>query len=248
MLVIPFHNRRYDGDFLTVKKLLADDAVGRLVTFETNMDRFRPLPREHKWKESEDPTHGMLFDLGPHLLDQILALFGAPEAITASVRSDRDQTAIEDAFNITLHYTRPNGKSLRASASASYLACETSPRFLMHGTRGSFRKYGLDPQEATLESGGKLPPMGSPEPWLQEPANFWGTLTVAPDPAVPTTLVTTRLETQPGDYRNYYAQVRDAILGVAPAPLTAEDGYRVIKLMELARESSTRRCTLPVTF
>jgi scyllo-inositol 2-dehydrogenase (NADP+) len=248
VLVIPFHNRRWDGDFLTVKKLLADNTLGRLVTFETNMDRFRPLPREHKWKESENPANGMLFDLGPHLVDQLLALFGTPEAITASVRCDRDHTAIEDAFNITLHYTRPDGKSLRASASASYLACETSPRFLLHGTRGSFRKFGLDPQEATLESGVKLPPMGSPTPWLQEPSTLWGTLTVAPDPATPTILVSTQLETAPGDYRNYYAAVRDAILGLAPPALTAEDGYRVIKLLELARESSLQRRTLPVTF
>jgi scyllo-inositol 2-dehydrogenase (NADP+) len=250
VLVIPFHNRRWDGDFLTIKKLLADNTLGRLVTFETNMDRFRPLPREHKWKESENPANGMLFDLGPHLVDQLLALFGTPEAITASVRADRDHTAIEDAFDITLHYpsyTTP-GKSLRARASASYLACDASPRFLMHGTRGSFRKYGLDPQEATLESGAKLPPMGSQQPWLKEPASQWGTLTIAPDPASPTILVTTQVETLPGDYRNYYAQVRDAILGSTPPALTAEDGYRVIKLLELARESSLQRRTLPVVF
>jgi scyllo-inositol 2-dehydrogenase (NADP+) len=250
VLVIPFHNRRWDGDFLTVKKLLAEGTLGRLVTFETNMDRFRPLPREHKWKESENPANGMLFDLGPHVVDMTLALFGAPEAITASVRSDRDHTAIEDAFDITLHYpsyTTP-GKSLRARCSATYLACEPSPRFLLHGTRGSFRKYGLDPQEATLESGAKVPPLGSPEPWLKEPASQWGTLTIAPDPASPTILVTTQVETLPGDYRNFYAAVRDAILGLAPPPLTPEDGYRVIKLLELARESSIQRRTLPVTF
>jgi predicted dehydrogenase len=118
----------------------------------------------------------------------------------------------------------------------------------MHGTRGSFRKYGLDPQEATLESGTRLPPMGSQQPWLKEDSSLWGTLTVAPNPAAPTLLVTTQIETLPGDYRNFYAQVRDAILGLAPPALTAEDGYRVIKLLELARESSTQQRTLPVTF
>jgi scyllo-inositol 2-dehydrogenase (NADP+) len=248
VLAIPFHNRRWDGDFLTVKKLLQDGAVGRLVTFETNMDRFRPMPRKHKWKESQNPANGMLFDLGPHLVDQILALFGAPEAITASVRTDREGTAIEDAFDITLHYKGADGKAMRALCTASYLACVSSPRFVLHGTGGSFLKYGLDPQEATLEAGAKLPPMGSQEPWLKEDASHWGTLTVAPDPAAPTILVTTQVETALSDYRNYYASVRDAILGIAPPPLTAEDGYRVIKLLEMARESSAKGCTLPVTF
>jgi scyllo-inositol 2-dehydrogenase (NADP+) len=104
LLVIPFHNRRWDGDFITVKKLLKEGAVGRLVTFESHFDRFRPVPREGTWKEAENPANGMLFDLGPHLVDQVLSLFGAPNAMTASVRADRDDTAIEDAFDITLHY------------------------------------------------------------------------------------------------------------------------------------------------
>src|SRR6185437_3945000 len=106
LVLAPYHNRRWDGDFLTVRRLLDRKAVGRLVTFESHFDRFRPLPREATWKESANPANGMLFDLGPHLLDQVLALFGAPQAITASVRKDRDSTGIEDAFDITLHYDR----------------------------------------------------------------------------------------------------------------------------------------------
>src|SRR3984957_8984509 len=114
LVLAPFHNRRWDGDFLTVKKLLAENAVGRLVTFESHFDRFRPIPRENTWKEAANPANGMLFDLGPHLVDQCLALFGAPDAITASVRSDRDETEIEDAFDITLHYPGVHGKGLLA--------------------------------------------------------------------------------------------------------------------------------------
>jgi len=104
LLAVPFHNRRWDGDFLTVKKLIAEQAVGRLVTFESHFDRFRPALRDGIWQEAEDPANGMLFDLGRNLVDQALALFGLPEAITASVRSDRDGSAIEDAFDITLSY------------------------------------------------------------------------------------------------------------------------------------------------
>jgi len=228
--------------------MLAERAVGRLVTFESHFDRFRPIPRENTWKEAENPANGMLFDLGPHLVDQALALFGAPDAITASVRSDRDQTAIEDAFDITLHYPGANGKGLLAHCRTSYLACDNAPRFLLHGTKGSFRKHGLDPQEPALVGGARVPTLGSQQVWLQEDKSAWGTLTVAPNPADPATLVTRQVKTELGDYRGFYANVRDAILGTAPLAVTPEDGYRVIRLLELARESSAEGRTLKVEF
>ena len=243
-LAIPFHNRRWDGDFLTVKKLIAEQALGRLVTFESHFDRFRPAPRDGIWQEAGNPANGMLFDLGPHLVDQALALFGLPDSITASVRSDRDGTAIEDAFDITLNYPGANGKGLLAHCRTSYLACDNSPRFLLHGTRGSFRKHGLDPQETALVGGAKLPKLGSPEAWLQEEESAWGALTVAPNPAAPERLVESRVKTEIGDYRGFYANMRDAILGAAPPALAAEDGYHVIRLLELARRSSAEGRTL----
>ena len=246
LLAIPFHNRRWDGDFLTVKKLIAEQAVGRLVTFESHFDRFRPIPRAGVWQEAKNPANGMLFDLGPHLVDQALALFGPPGSITASVRSDRDGSAIEDAFDITLSYPGVNGKGLLAHCRTSYLACSNAPRFVLHGTRGSFVKRGLDPQEGALVGGAKLPPLGSPEVWLQEAESAWGTLTVAPDPAAPETLTERRVKTELGDYRGFYANVRDAILGAAPPALTAEDGFRIIRLLELARQSSAEGRTLKV--
>lgn len=248
LLAIPFHNRRWDGDFLTIKKLLAENAVGRLVTFESHFDRFRPTPRENTWKEAGNPANGMLFDLGPHLVDQVLALFGAPEKITASVRSDRDETAIEDAFDITLHYPGNEGKGLMVHCRTSYLACINAPRFLMHGTKGSFIKFGLDPQEPALVGGAKVPMLGSPEIWLQEPESAWGKLVVAPVLSDPAMLVDQRIRTEPGDYRGFYANVRDAILGQALPSVSSEDGYRVIKLLELARLSSTQQRTLQVEF
>ena len=248
LILVPFHNRRWDGDFLTVRKLLAprsedsQSAVGRLVTYESHFDRFRPLPRENTWKEGANPSNGLLFDLGPHLVDQAMALFGAPQGITASVRKDRDHTEIEDAFDITLEYPR-----LRAHCRSSMLACDAAPRFLLHGTRGSFKKYGLDPQEPALIGGAKVPRMGEGD-WLADPEADWGTLTIAPNPADPTILTRTRIRTELGDYRLYYANVRDAIRGTAPLAVTPEDGYRTIKLLELARESSDQQRTLPVDF
>ncbi len=242
LILAPFHNRRWDGDFLTVRKLLDEAAVGRLVTYESHFDRFRPLPRENTWKEGANPSHGLLFDLGPHLVDQALTLFGAPQGITASVRKDRDHTDIEDAFDITLEYPR-----LRAHCRSSMLACDAAPRFLLHGTCGSFKKYGLDPQEPALVAGAKVPRMGQGE-WLAEPEADWGTLTIAPHPADPANLTRTTIPTELGDYRLYYANIRDAVHGTVPLAVTPEDGYRTIKLLELARQSSREQRTLPVAF
>lgn len=246
--VVPFHNRRWDGDFLTVRKVLAEGSLGRLVTFESHFDRFRPTPRENTWKEAGNPANGMLWDLGPHLVDQALSIFGAPEAVTASVRSDRDQTEIEDAFDITLYYPGKNGKALLVHCRTSYLACINAPRFLLHGTHGSFIKFGLDPQEPALVGGAKVPVMGSPQSWLEEKESAWGKLAIAPVLSDPTMLVEKVIPTEPGDYRNFYANVRDAIFGKAQLAVTPEDGYRSIRLLELARESSAKRCTLKVDF
>jgi scyllo-inositol 2-dehydrogenase (NADP+) len=247
-VLAPFQNRRWDGDFLTVRDVLEHKDLGRLVTFESHFDRFRPLPRPNTWKESASACNGLLFDLAPHLLDQVLALFGVPEAITASVRMDRDNSDIEDAFDIVLHYP-----GLLAISRSSMLACDASPRFLLHGTKGSFKKYGLDPQEPALVAGGQVPrlseaPNAKPDQWLTEKELHWGLLTVAPDPHEPSIVVTRKIETRPGDYRRFYANVRDAIRGVAPLAVTPEDGYRTIKLLELARESCASRRTLPVEF
>jgi len=242
VVLAPFHNRRWDGDFLTVRRLLAEQAVGRLVTYESHFDRFRPLPRENTWKEGANAANGLLMDLGPHLVDQTLALFGAPQGITASVRKDRDKTDIEDAFDITLEYPR-----LRAHCRSSMLAGDAAPRFLLHGTKGSFKKYGLDPQESALVGGAKVPRMGEGD-WLADPEAQWGTLTVAPVPADPATLVRTKVKTELGDYRGYYANVRDAINGVAKLAVTPEDGWRTVKLLEMARESWAEGRTLKVEF
>jgi scyllo-inositol 2-dehydrogenase (NADP+) len=233
LVLAPFHNRRWDGDFLTVKKVLSSGKLGRLVSFESHFDRFRPVLREGTWKESQDPANGLLFDLAPHLVDQCLDLFGSPETVTASVRLDRDGSQIEDAFDIALKY-----QGLIAWCRSSMLACDASPRFLLHGTAGSFKKYGLDPQEPALVAGAKVPPMGSHTVWLEEEKAHWGTLTVAPVPADPARLDRTVVMTEPGDYRNFYANVRDAVSGAAKLVVSAEAGLDAIRVLELARASS----------
>ena len=243
LIVAPFHNRRWDGDFLTLKKLLAEGVLGRVVTFESHFDRFRPMPREGTWKETPGPMNGLLMDLAPHLLDQALDLFGAPKTILASVRRDRDVTEIEDAWDVTLEFD-----GVRAYCRSTMVAAEPSPRFLVHGTHGSFRKLGLDPQEPALVAGATVPPVGSSEVWLEEEKEAWGETVVAPDPAQPGDLVRTTVRTEPGDYRGFYASVRDAVTGAGTLAVPSEAGYQVSKLIELARESSREGRTLKVNF
>ena len=240
VLVMPFHNRRWDGDFLTVKKLIADGTLGRLVTFESHFDRYRPILREGTWKEAQGTANGLLMDLGPHLVDQAVALFGMPRTVTASVRTDRDSTRIEDAFDIALRY-----EGLLVWCRSSMLACDNAPRFLLHGTGGSFRKHGLDPQEPAIVAGAKVPRMGEGD-WLQEDEAAWGTLTVAPVLVDPGSLVRTQVKTEPGDYRNFYANVRDAVNGVAELAVPSAAGYGVVRLLELARISSREGRTVAV--
>jgi scyllo-inositol 2-dehydrogenase (NADP+) len=252
-LLAPFHNRRFDGDFLTVRKLVSEGKLGRVTLVDAHFDRFRPMPRANTWKEAGGTANGLLFDLGPHLLDQALALFGVPTSITASVRQERDVTAIEDAFDIVLEFARPAvgseaARGIRYECHASMIAAEPAPRFRVNGTFGSYVKTGLDPQEAALLGGARPPELGSPEGWLPEAESAWGTVAIAPDPAEPTKIVRGKVPTEVGDYRQFYANVRDAIRGEAPLVVSPEDGYRTIRLLELALESSDHNHTLPVVF
>jgi predicted dehydrogenase len=246
-LLCPFHNRRFDGDFLTLRQLIAANTLGRIVSISSHFDRFRPIQRAGSWKEAAGQANGLLFDLGPHLIDQALALYGPPKTITASVRHDRDVTAIDDAFDVTLDYDVA-GHTLRYSCHATMIAAANAPRFHANGTHGSFVKYGLDPQEQALKDGAQPPHLDTPADWLAEPESAWGTLTVAPDPSAPAELQQTRLPTLHGDYRLFYANVRDAILGTAPLTISTEDGFRTIKLLELALQSSHEQRTLPIDF
>jgi predicted dehydrogenase len=246
-VLAPFHNRRYDCDFLTVKKLIGEGTLGRVVEVLSHFDRFRPIQRPNTWKEAAGPASGNLFDLGPHLVDQALALFGAPTHVTASVRSERDQTEIDDAADIAFDYTI-DGKGLRYVCYETMLAADPAPRFKVHGTHGSYTKIGLDPQEAALIGGARPPMLGSAGDWLAEAESVWGTLTLATQRVEPVKLERSKYPSVTGDYRRFYANVRDAIRGEAELAIPAEDGFRTIRLLELAVESSRQRRTVAVDF
>jgi predicted dehydrogenase len=205
---------------------------------ESHFPLYRPIPRQRTWKEAESPANGLLLDLGPHLVDQAFALFGPPNTVTASVRAERDRTKIDDAFDIALRYDE-----LVFWCRSSLLACDPAPRFRLHGTAGSFRKSGVDPQQPALMAGAQVPKISEGE-WLAEDEQMWGELTVAPDLTDPGTLVKTRVRSEVGDYRKFYANVRDTVLGNAKLEVSAEDGSRAIRALELARVSSLESRTI----
>ena len=232
-LLTVYQNRRYDGDFQAIRKLVAAGTLGRIVQFETTYDRFRPQLKPGAWRETSRPGSGILFDIAPHLIDHALVLFGLPEAVTADVRTERENAAADDAFDITLHYS--NG--MRAVLRSSILAAAPRPRFVLLGTQGSFVKQAFDPQEMNLRRG-YIP---EDKPWGYEPEENWGVLTIPTGDS----LDQRRIPSATCDYRDYYANVRDAILGRAAPAVTSEYALDVMRILELARESSQKRCTIP---
>ena len=232
-LLTVYQNRRFDGDFQALRQLVAAGTLGRIVRFETNYDRYRPQLKPDAWRESQRPGSGILFDIAPHLIDHALVLFGLPESVTADVRIERENAIADDAFDITLHY--PN--SLRAVLRSSILAAATRPRFVVLGTQGSFVKQSFDPQEMNLRRG-NIPVDTA---WGAEPDENWGVLTISAKDG----FEHRRIPSASCDYRDYYANVRDAIFGRAKLAVTPEWSLDVMRLLELARASSHERRTIP---
>jgi predicted dehydrogenase len=223
-----YQNRRWDGDFKTVRDLVNSGTMGRIVQYESHFDRYRPQTRPEAWREQAVLGSGVLFDLGPHLIDQALVLFGTPDAVNADVRMERDGAAVDDAFDVTLQYP-----DRRVLLRATMLASKPGPRFLLHGTKGSYLKSGLDPQENALKAGEKLEGAA----WGEEPPEAWGKLFQAQGDKLSERVVPTKA----GDYRGYYENVRDAILGKTSLAVTPQAALRVMRVLELAQHSSNQR-------
>lgn len=223
-----YQNRRYVGDFVTLQQVLATGVLGRVALFESHFDRFRPALRPGAWREQPQPGSGIWLDLGSHLLDQALVLFGVPEAISADIRIERDGAAVDDAFDVTLHYPR-----LRALLRATMLATEPAPTFTVHGTAGSFVKHGLDPQESALKAGRSPDESG----WDSEPQEMFGRLTTSEGIRT--------IPTIPSSFTRYYENIRDTILGQTVLAVTPAQALNVMRGLELAADSSRKRCVLP---
>jgi len=230
-LLSVFHNRRWDSDFLTLKALLADGALGEVAYFESHFDRFRPQVRD-RWREQGGPGSGIWYDLAPHLLDQAVNLFGLPVSLTVDLAQLRPGAQSTDYFHAVLTYPQR-----RVVLHGTMLAAAESARYIVHGTRGSYVKYGLDPQEERLKSGARLPQ----EDWGYDMRD--GVLTRIDGEA--------RKEetwlTLPGNYPAYYAAIRDALMGGGENPVPASQAIRIMELIELGIESAKHRATLSLT-
>lgn len=226
-LVTVYQDRRWDGEFHTVKDLVKSGALGSVVEYESRFDRFRLESKPGAWRERADhPAAGVLWDLGPHLIDQALVLFGTPETIWASAFCQRGTAQVDDSFDVHMEYPQ-----LRATLRARIIAYAPGPHLLIHGTGGSFIKYGMDPQEEILRSP-NCPdgPDWGPD-WGVETEERWGTLSpVGGEPH--------KVKTERGDYRGYYANVRDAIEKGSALDVTPDQALRTMRGILLAHKSS----------
>jgi scyllo-inositol 2-dehydrogenase (NADP+) len=227
-----YHNRRFDADFQALRKVVASGQLGRVVRFENTYDRFRPSPKPGAWREKPGPGAGVLFDLAPHLLDQAFMLLGQPLAVSADIRMERAGFATDDAFDLLLHY--PEGA--RALLRATMLAATLRPRFLVFGEKGSYLKQEFDPLEMALRNG-HVPAVGS---WMLEKEENWGELTLVEGDAT-----TTRRIPSIGDWREFYSNVRDAILAKAPLLVTPQQALDVMIALDLALESNKNCASVP---
>lgn len=232
-LLIPYQNRRWDNGFRTLQQLLQQQSLGRIAGFESTFDRWRPALRSTgAWREQAVPGSGILLDLGAHLVDEALQLFGLPIAISADVACERDNAKANDSFTLRLRYA-----AFIATLSANCLATHSRPHYTVRGTAGGYIKWGLDPQEARLKATGKVEDPG----WGEEPESQWGILSKEVDGK----LVETPIQPIPGDYRLFYAGVRDAIVQGAPPPVKATDAWYTARALEWSEQSALERREIP---
>lgn len=233
-LLSVFQNRRWDGDFLTVRKCIDEGLLGEIISYEAHYHLFRPQVGP-KWKEHTGEGSGALYDLGPHIIDQALCLFGMPRTVYADLACQRPGADVDDYFHLILGYG-----TLRVVLQSSSVIKKAGPRFQVHGTKGSLLKAGSDPQQGDLARG--LRP-GSAA-WGRDREEFYGELTLGRD-----ITAASRIETIPGCYEAYYREIYRSLAVGAPPPVTAEDGRRVIEIIECAIRSNAEKrvVTLPAT-
>jgi predicted dehydrogenase len=235
-LLTVFQNRRWDNDFLTVRLLLASepDLLGQIVRFESWYQRYRPQPRSDAWRELPDPGEagGLLFDLGSHLIDQALLLFGQPSRVYAEVDMRRPGAQVDDDTFVALEFA--NGT--RAHLWMGVLTRIPGPRLRITGLHGMYEKWGLDPQEDALSAGKRPGDAG----WGQEPREYWGRLSTD----VGKVHFDGPVETLPGAYETFYALLRDALISDGKPPVDPADAVATLRVIEAARESAQKHTVI----
>lgn len=219
-----FQNRRWDADFLTLRRLIAEGELGEIAVFESRYDRFRPEVTD-RWKDRRDG--GVWADLGAHLIDQAVQLFGAPTGVYADLQAQRQGARMIDYAHVVLRYDR-----LRVVLNAGFLCPDSSLRYAVHGTGGSFVKHGLDAQEGQSKAG--LRP-GDPD-WGLDPAP--GVLVRQVDGQT----IRTTVAPERGDYPAFYAAMRGAVLGEGPPPVSIDEALLVMRIIDAGLRSAAERC------
>jgi scyllo-inositol 2-dehydrogenase (NADP+) len=232
-LLSVFQNRRWDADFLTVRRVVEGKLLGKLVECEIHYDRFRNYIEPGTWKEESKPGTGILYNLGSHLLDQALVLFGMPRYVDARMGIQRPGGRVDDFFDIRMEY-----EDFFVILKSSYLVREQGPRFILHGTEGSFVKSGIDPQEQALKDK-KMP--GTPG-WGSEPRQWWGKL----NSTIEGKQVEGPFETVPGNYSAFYDNVYEALLEGKSLAVKPEEARRVIQLIEACQQSHRSRAAVQI--
>lgn len=223
-----YQNRRWDGDFLTVQKVLDQQLLGRVVEYEGHFDRFKNFVDINKWKEQASSYPGLIYDLGDHMIDQALVLFGMPGSVTADLRIQRPGGEVNDYFNVKLNYPETV-----VTVKGGFLVREKGPRYIIHGTEGSFVKSGIDPQEQDLIEG--YFPEGPG--WGKEEETYWGTLNTQ----INGLHYYGQIETLPGNYHGYFDKIYYAIRQGEKPPVPAEEGLNVIKVIEASLLSNEEK-------
>ncbi len=223
-----YHNRRYDSDYRTVKKLIGEGWLGDIVEAEFHFDRFKEELSPKLHKETPGPGTGALYDLGSHIIDQALQLFGMPQALFADIRTVRPASQVDDYFEVLLYYP-----SLRVRLHSSYLVREALPGYILHGSKGSFLKAKTNVQEEALDKG--MLPLG--DDWGKEPESERGLLHTEKDGRVIREYITS----ETGAYNDYFTALYQSIRNGGPVPVTADEGLNVIRIIEAAFKSSKEK-------
>ena len=231
VLLTVYQNRRWDGDFRTVQKVLTEKKLGRLIEFESHFDRYRTFIASDTWKEEGDEYSGVLYNLGSHMVDQVYVLFGKPKAVTAHLKIVRTGGAVTDYYDIRMEY-----ENFSALVKCSYLVKNAGPRYTIHGEFGTFHKSGIDPQEETLKAGNL--PLGAD--WGSESTDDWGTIFYEEEGEEIEALV----ETVNGDYTIFYQNVYDAIRKGAELLVKPEEAVEVLAILEGCLKSNKENRTI----
>lgn len=236
-LLSVFQNRRWDSDFLTVKSLIESGALGNITRLESRFERWRPIPKPGSWREksSAEDGGGLLFDLGSHLIDQATVLFGKPVEIYAEMDIRREGIKSDDDSFIALTFE----KGVRVHLWVSLLSASGGPRFRVLGSKGSFTKPGIDPQEEALRNG-KTP---SDPDWGKEDESVWGSLSQYKDDLH----FEGKIESLRGSHQKFYELMRDAVRGSGPVPVPPEEALQTMQIIEAARASAKHKQSLAMS-